>query len=71
MHAGGLPGVCQGGPIVAVYPDGIWYHRVDAAGLERIYREHLIGGKPVEELIFHRHFPKGREPAYAPELAGG
>jgi len=63
-------GVCQGGPIVAVYPDGIWYHRVDAAGLERIYREHLIGGKPVEELIFHRHFPKGREPAYAPELRG-
>src|SRR5690606_25535396 len=23
-------GVCQGGPILAVYPDGIWYHSVDA-----------------------------------------
>ncbi len=63
-------GVCQGGPIVAVYPDGIWYHGVDAAGLERIYREHLVEGNPVEELVFHRHFPEGEEPAYAPDVRG-
>ena len=63
-------GVCQGGPIVVVYPDGTWYHGVDEAGLERIYREHLVGGKPVEELIFHRHFPEGKEPAYAPQVRG-
>ncbi|MCU0490342.1 MAG: cob(I)yrinic acid a,c-diamide adenosyltransferase [Chloroflexaceae bacterium] len=47
-------GVCSGGPILAVYPDGIWYHHVDAAALARIITEHLIGGRPVEELIFHR-----------------
>ncbi len=63
-------GVCQGGPILVVYPDGIWYHGVDAEGLERIYREHLIEGIPVEELIFHRHFPGGEEPAYAPLVRG-
>ena len=63
-------GVCQGGPIVVVYPDGTWYHGVGEAGLERIYREHLVGGKPVEELIFHRHFPEGKEPAYAPQVRG-
>ena len=63
-------GVCQGGPILVVYPDGIWYHGVDAEGLERIYREHLIEGNPVEALIFHRHYPEGEEPAYAPERRG-
>ena len=63
-------GVCQGGPILVVYPEGIWYHSVDEQALERIYREHLIGGRPVEDFIFHRHFPTGQEPLYAPELRG-
>jgi len=63
-------GVCSGGPIVAVYPDGIWYHHVDKAALERIYREHILGGQPVEELIFHRLYPTGQEPAYPPAVRG-
>lgn len=60
-------GVCNGGPILAVYPDGIWYHHVDEAALERIYQEHILGGQPVEELIFHHLYPPGQEPIYAPE----
>jgi (2Fe-2S) ferredoxin len=47
-------GVCYGGPLLVVYPDGIWYHHVDEALLQRIIDEHLIGGCPVEEAIFHR-----------------
>jgi cob(I)alamin adenosyltransferase len=50
----GCLGVCGGGPIVAVYPDGVWYHHVDEAALERIVRQHIVGGQPVDELIFHR-----------------
>lgn len=50
----GCLGVCAGGPIVAVYPDGVWYHHVDAPALERIVDEHLLGGRPVEGLSFHR-----------------
>jgi (2Fe-2S) ferredoxin len=47
-------GVCYGGPILVVYPDGIWYHHVDEAVLDRIIEEHLRGGQPVEEYVFHR-----------------
>ncbi len=46
-------GVCRGGPLLVVYPDGIWYHHVDEAVLERIVVEHLRGGHPLEEYIFH------------------
>jgi cob(I)alamin adenosyltransferase len=61
-------GVCQGGPILVVYPDGIWYHHVDEAVLERIFHEHLLGGKPVEEFVFHRLYPAGQEIAYPPAV---
>jgi len=47
-------GVCAGGPIVVVYPDGIWYAGVTAALLERIVVEHLKGGRVVEDAVFHR-----------------
>jgi len=61
-------GVCRGGPILAVYPDGVWYHGVDAEKLKRIYAEHILDGQPVQEWIFHQHYPPGEEPAYAPDL---
>ncbi len=51
-------GVCSGGPILAVYPDGIWYHNVDEAVLDRIVDEHLKQDRPVEEYIFHRLAPQ-------------
>jgi len=66
----GCLGVCAGGPILVVYPEGIWYHRVDEAALERIFREHILGGQPVVDLAFHRLYPPGQEPAYAPEVRG-
>ena len=46
--------VCREGPIAVVYPDGVWYRQVDAAAVERIVDEHLVNGRPVEALVFHR-----------------
>ena len=47
-------GVCAGGPIVVVYPEGIWYGGVTPALLERIVVEHLRDGCVVEDAVFHR-----------------
>jgi (2Fe-2S) ferredoxin len=47
-------GVCGGGPIVAVYPEGIWYAGVTPELLERIVVEHLRDGRFVEDAVFHR-----------------
>jgi (2Fe-2S) ferredoxin len=47
-------GVCSGGPIVVVYPEGIWYSAVTPELLERIVVEHLKNDRPVDEAVFHR-----------------
>ncbi len=47
-------GVCTGGPLMVVYPEGIWYHHVDEPLLKRIIKAHLEEGCPVESAIFHQ-----------------
>lgn len=47
-------GVCRSGPLVCVQPDGIWYYDVTGEKMDKIIQQHLIGGKPVPEWIFHQ-----------------
>jgi (2Fe-2S) ferredoxin len=45
---------CKGGPILCVQPDGVWYYNVTSENLERIVQQHLVEGRPVEDLVFHQ-----------------
>ncbi len=44
---------CGHGPMVVVYPENVWYCRVKLEDADRIFHEHLVGGRPVEELLYH------------------
>jgi (2Fe-2S) ferredoxin len=47
--------ICQGGPWLVIYPDGVWYGSVTPERCERIVNEHLMGGRPVEEWVAQKH----------------
>lgn len=46
----GCHGLCQKGPIVAVYPDKVYYCHVKPKDAKAIIYEHIVQGKPVESL---------------------
>jgi (2Fe-2S) ferredoxin len=49
--------VCLKGPIAVIYPGGVWYHSCSPPVLDRIIREHLGAGKPVEEFLLAQNAP--------------
>jgi (2Fe-2S) ferredoxin len=53
----GSIGLCSIGPAVLIYPDGVWYHHVQADDVEEVVESHLIGRQPVERLLALRIQP--------------
>lgn len=47
--------ICYQGPWLVVYPEGVWYSCVTPERFERIFVEHVEGGRPVEEWIVARN----------------
>ena len=46
--------ICAGGPILLIWPEGLVYGGVTPERLERIVREHVIGGRVVEAWVLER-----------------
>ncbi len=46
--------LCAGGPILLIWPEGTVYGGVSPERIESILREHVIGGKPIEQWIIKR-----------------
>jgi (2Fe-2S) ferredoxin/SAM-dependent methyltransferase len=49
----GCMGLCDEGPIMVVYPEGVWYRRVQPADVSEIVDKHLSEHKAVERLIWN------------------
>lgn len=48
----GCNGFCANGPIMAVYPDGIFYQKLKPEDIPFLVEEHLLKGRPVESLMY-------------------
>lgn len=50
INSAGCLDRCEEGPVIVVYPEGIWYSYVDQEDVDEIIEEHLINGRPVARL---------------------
>ncbi len=49
----GCLGLCDEGPMMVVYPAGVWYRRVQPSDVSEIVGTHLRDGKPVDRLVWN------------------
>ena len=42
---------CEEGPVLVVYPEGIWYTFIDKSDIDEIIDSHFVKGQPVERLM--------------------
>ena len=56
----GCFGLCSLGPVVIVYPEGVFYSRVKSEDVKEIVEEHLLKGRIVKRLI-HEDHTEGKE----------
>jgi (2Fe-2S) ferredoxin/precorrin-6B methylase 2 len=49
----GSLGVCERGPNLVVYPEGVWYSGVRPEDVPELVESHFVQGKPVDRLVNH------------------
>ncbi len=49
----GCLGLCDDGPVMMVYPEGVWYHKIKEDDVPEIVRSHLRAGKEVSRLAWN------------------
>ena len=51
VNAAGCLDRCELGPIMVIYPEGVWYTYASEADIEEILLVHISGGGCVERLL--------------------
>ncbi|HMM53891.1 MAG TPA: (2Fe-2S) ferredoxin domain-containing protein [Candidatus Desulfobacillus sp.] len=50
INTAGCMDRCEQGPVMVVYPEGVWYSYKGKEDIDEIINEHLVKGKVVERL---------------------
>ena len=58
----GCNGYCSEGPIVEVYPGGVFYQKVTVEEVPKLVEEHFLKGRPYEKLMFKEPLKKAPLP---------
>jgi len=76
----GCMGLCDEGPVMVVYPEGVWYRGVQPSDVSAIVGTHLRDGEPVDRLLWDdapamktmsvEHWEKFRDMMAARDKAG-
>jgi len=48
----GCMGACDLGPIMVIYPEGIFYQKLNSENVKKIVEEHLLKGRVVKEFLY-------------------
>ena len=51
VNTAGCLGRCDLGPVLVIYPEGVWYTYVDEDDVDEIFRRHIEKGEVVERLL--------------------
>jgi (2Fe-2S) ferredoxin len=54
VNKSGCLGICDFGPTIAIYPEGIFYVGVHKADVDEIVNSHIINKTPVERLLLRK-----------------
>jgi len=57
----GCVGLCEQGPFVIVYPEGVFYSQIKNKDIKTICDEHLYKGRVVEKLVFDEALTKDKK----------
>jgi (2Fe-2S) ferredoxin len=62
--------VCEHGPNVVIYPEGVWYSHVSRDDVIEIIEKHIVRGEVIERLLLKDARYKPERLEYAPLAAG-
>lgn len=55
INSAGCMDRCGEGPVIVIYPEGVWYTYIDRTDIDEIIEQHLMRGQVVHRLQLSEH----------------